>query len=487
MERRRFLKTVSASSGLLAAGSSLWTLGCSTPVDSMGPGTDPGGDLPLPDGLPLPVPTTTHPNGLTIEARAGTVSLGQDLVSPVWMYNGSLPGPTLRARTGDAVRISLQNGLSEETIVHWHGLDVPDHSDGHPRWAVGPGASYQYDFTVRNRAGTYWYHPHPHERTAVQTHRGMAGFFIVNDGEEESVGLPSGAREVPLVIQDKRLSASGEIVYQPVGVDLMAGYLGDTAFVNGAPFPFLEVDRTLYRFRILNGSNARIYDLALSNGQAFVLIGNDGGLLDRTDSLESVLLGPAERLDVLVDFSGASPGDRILLQSRPFTLSSGPPSTQGAAMDLMTFVVSDAAADPVGLPAGLPALPTIPATGGARLQTFEFTSRMGAHLINGRSFDVERVDAQVPLGDAEIWRFTNFSGMPHPVHMHAGQFRVLSRSGGRGQVFPWERGLKDTVLLLPFESVDVAVLFPEFRGLYLLHCHNLEHEDAGMMLNFEVV
>lgn len=164
MKRRRFLKTVSASSGLLAAGSSLWTLGCSTPTDSTGP---------------------------------GTVSLGQDLVSPVWTYNGALPGPTLRARTGDAVRISLQDGLSEETIVHWHGLDVPDHSDGHPRLAAGPGASYPYDFTVRNRAGTYWYHPHPHERTAIQTHRGMAGFFIVNDGEEESVGLPSGTREVP--------------------------------------------------------------------------------------------------------------------------------------------------------------------------------------------------------------------------------------------------------------------------------------------------
>ncbi len=309
----------------------------------------------------------------------------------------------------------------------------------------------------------------------------------MTDGDEDALGLPSGARDVPLVIQDKQLSASREIVYEPFGFDLMAGYLGDSPFVNGAPSPYLEVDRGLYRFRILNGSNARIYDLELSNGQALVLIGNDGGLLDRAESLESIFLGPAERLDVLVDFSGRTPGDRILLRSRPFSLPSGPPSAQGVAMDLMTFVVSNASSDPPDLPSGFPPLPALPDTGGARVQTFAFTSMMGRHLINGRSFDMERADARIALGEAEIWRFTNTSPIPHPVHMHAGQFRVLTRNGGRGQVFPWERGLKDTVLLLPFESVDVAVLFPEYRGLYLLHCHNLEHEDAGMMLNFEVV
>jgi FtsP/CotA-like multicopper oxidase with cupredoxin domain len=153
----------------------------------------------------------------------------------------------------------------------------------------------------------------------------------------------------------------------------------------------------------------------------------------------------------------------------------------------MDFVVSSTPADTVSLPTVLASLPAIPSTAGAPTKTFEFTSQMGSHVINGRSFGMERVDAQVSLGVPELWRFVNNSGLPHPVHMHAGQFRVLSRSGGRGQVFPWERGLKDTVLLMPFESVEVAVHFQLHRGLYLLHCHNLEHEDAGMMLNFQVV
>ena len=267
----------------------------------------------------------------------------------------------------------------------------------------------------------------------------------------------------------------------------MSGHLGDIPFVNGAPTPYLVVDRTLYRFRILNGSNARIYSVALSDGRPLALIGNDGGLLDGVEFLDSVLLGPAERIDVLVDFSADAPGDRVLLQSRPFSLFGGPPSSQGVGMDLMSFVISNSAAQQATVPSALTPLPAAPDATGARIQTFHFTSMMASHRINGRSFDMTRVDAQIPLGDVEVWRFTNPTGIPHPVHMHSTQFRVLSRSGGRGRVLPWERGLKDTVLLLPFESVDVVVHFPEYRGLYLLHCHNLEHEDAGMMLNFEVV
>jgi FtsP/CotA-like multicopper oxidase with cupredoxin domain len=271
----------------------------------------------------------------------------------------------------------------------------------------------------------------------------------------------------------------------------MLGYLGDTPFVNGAPFPFTGVDRALYRLRILNGSNARIYDLALSDGQPLVLIGTDGGLLDTPEALASIFLGPAERVDVLIDFTTHRPGDRVILRSRPFQIPGGMGmggfgAGQGQAMDLMEFVVRDGPADPASVPGALGVLPPTPAIQGARRQTFQFTSMMARHFINGRTFEMDRVDTQVPLGDTEVWRFTNTSPMPHPVHMHAGQFRVLSRAGGRNRVFPWEGGLKDTVLLLPFESVEVLVRFEEHRGLFLLHCHNLEHEDAGMMLNFEI-
>jgi len=491
MNRREFLDAMKASGGLLAAGVPFVTAACAQIDDIVAP--DDSGDpetLELPGRNRLPVPETVQPTGLTLSAQPGTVATADGGSATAWMYRGSLPGPTLRLRSGDTFRATLENGLGEETIIHWHGLDVPELADGHPRLAVGPGGTYAYEFTVRNRAGTYWYHPHPHGRTAIQTYRGLAGFLIVDDGEDEALGLPTGAAELPLLIQDKRLDSSGAPVYQPAGLDVMTGYLGNTPFVNGVAFPYRGVTRTLHRLRILNGSNARIYDLALSDGTPLVLIGTDGGLLDAAESLDSIFLSPAERVDVLVDFSGHAPDSRVLLQSRPFQIAGGMGmgggSGQGQAMDLMEFVVLDGPAGSETAPSSLASLPAPPSVAAANRQTFQFTSMMGRHLINGRSFEMERVDARIPLGTTEVWRFVNSSPMPHPVHMHAGHFRILSRSGGRSQVFPWERGFKDTVLLLPFESVEVAVPFEEHRGLYLLHCHNLEHEDAGMMLNFEI-
>ena len=482
-----------ASGGLLAAGTPLLSA-CSQSDDILAPGDgpDPEIELDLPGRNRLPIPETLQPSGLTLNAQPGTVATPGGGSATAWMYQGTLPGPTLRVRTGDTFRATLENGLAEETIVHWHGLDVPDAADGHPRLAVAPGSSYAYDFTVRNRAGTYWYHPHPHGRTAVQTYNGLAGFLLVDDAVSDGLGLPSGVRDLPLVVQDKRLDGSGALVYQPDAFDVMQGYLGDRPFVNGAEFPYRGVGRALYRLRILNGSNARIYDLALSDGTPLTLIGTDGGLLDQSMPLDSIFLGPAERVDVLVDFSGHAPDSRVLLQSRPFQIPGGMGmgmgggSGQGRAMDLMEFVVVDSAPEAVSVPTALASLPPVPSVSGAARQTFRFTSMMSRHLINGRTFSMERVDARIPLGATELWSFVNTSPMPHPVHMHGGNFRVLSRTGGRGQVLPWERGLKDTVLLLPFETVEVAVRFEEHRGLFLLHCHNLEHEDEGMMLNFEI-
>ncbi|MCL7961211.1 MAG: multicopper oxidase domain-containing protein, partial [marine benthic group bacterium] len=372
------------------------------------------------------MPETIHPSSITISAQPSTVSLGEDASLEAWAFEGSVPGPTLRARAGERLHIVFQNGIGEESIVHWHGLDVPDHADGHPRLAVHNGVSYTYDFSIRSRAGTYWYHPHPHGRTGPQTYMGLAGFFIVDDPEDEALGLPAGVREVPLVIQDKRLNGSGQFIYQPFGPDLMNGYLGDSPFVNGAPFPYLEVDRALYRLRILNGSNARIYDLALSDGSPLVLIGTDGGLLESAVTLNRIFLGPAERVDVLVDFSSKSGEERVLLQSKPFQLSGGMGmgmgSGQGRSMDLMEFVVRDGDADTRSIPTALATLPAPPSTAGAPVRQFRFSSHMMNHLINGRSFGMERVDHRIALGDVEVWRFVNDSGMPHPVHMHAGSF-----------------------------------------------------------------
>jgi len=449
---------------------------------------------------------------LTLTARPTLADVGLGMVD-AFTLNGSLPSPTIRLREGQSARIDLINELPEPTILHWHGLAVPEAADGHPRLAIPPAATYRYEFAVDQRPGTYWYHPHTHMLTAAQTYRGMGGFLIVESDEEAPLDLPSGQHEIPLLLQDKRLSSTPSLEYPRMGMgrDMMLGYLGNTAFANGVANPTLAVERTRYRLRLLNGSTARIFDLALSNGEPLVLIGTDGGLLEAPTPLERITLAPAERVDVLADFSTSAPGERILLRSVPFEIPGmmmgmdgmgmgrgmrgrmgrgggvAPVLPQGAAIDLLEVVVMDTeAATAPPLPSRLTTIPPVDVSAGARRRSFRFDSMMMRHTINGRSFALDRVDERVPLGETEVWTFSNASGLPHPVHVHGGQFQVLSRTGGRARRMPWETGLKDTVLVLPGESVDVAVRFV-FPGLFLMHCHNLEHEDGAMMSNFEVV
>jgi FtsP/CotA-like multicopper oxidase with cupredoxin domain len=499
MDRRTFCASVGTlgTSALFSASGGLGALAVLAP---QGPGR-----------LPLRRIPDVAGGRLTLTARPTRADVGLGMVD-VFTLNGSLPSPTIRLREGESACIDLVNELPEPTILHWHGLAVPEAADGHPRLAIPPGATYRYEFAVEQRPGTYWYHPHTHMRTAAQTYRGMGGLLIVEGDDEAALDLPSGEHQIPLLLQDKRLSSTPSLEYPGMGMgpDMMLGYLGNTAFANGVANPTLEVERTRYRLRILNGSTARIFDLALSNGAPLVLIGADGGLLEAPTPLERITLAPAERIDVLVDFSTSTPGERIILRSSAFEIPGmmmgmggmgmgrgmrgrmgrgvgAVPLPQGAAMDLLELVVTDSIAAAVPpLPSRLTAVPKLEVASGARRRSFRFESMMMRHTINGRSFALDRVDERVPIGETEVWTFSNASGLPHPVHAHGGQFQVLSRAGGRARRMPWETGLKDTVLVLPGESVDVAVRFV-FPGLFLLHCHNLEHEDGGMMANFEVV
>ncbi len=443
------------------------------------------------DRNPLRLPAANAPSDLTLRAAPGTADIGGGLRSPAWMLNDSLPSPLLRIARGERFRVTLQNQLPQDLILHWHGLAPPELMDGHPRLAVSPGGSYAYDFTVEDRAGTYWYHSHTHMRTGEQTFRGIAGLLIVEDDEERALGLPSGAREIPVILQDRPTDGSGRPIYAPFGPSMMAGVMGGEPFGNGVHRPYVEVDSALYRLRILNGSNARIFRLGLSDGRPLVLIGNDGGLLQAPLPVPWVDLAPAERADLLVHLGDASAGDRILLRSLPFTIPGSMgfmagANLQGSPMDLLELRVTRRVEESESLPMTLVPPPRPDPAAAVRERTFRFTSAMMDHRINGRSFAMERVDERVPFGETEIWSFVNDSNFPHPVHLHATHFRVLSRSGGRGQVMPWEDGLKDTVLTLPAETVRVAVRFTAHRGLFLLHCHNLEHEDMGMMANILV-
>jgi FtsP/CotA-like multicopper oxidase with cupredoxin domain len=438
------------------------------------------------------------PDALTLQAAVGTAEIGGGVVSPAWMLNQSLPSPLLRMRQGDRFRVTLDNQLQEEMILHWHGLTPPEASDGHPRFAVAPGGRYDYDFEVENRAGTYWYHSHTHYRTAKHTTLGIGGMILVEDDEERALGLPSGAYEIPIILQDRKLDEAGRISYTDPA--LTGGQTGSEPFGNGIRRPYLDVDRGVYRLRILNGSNARVFRVERSDGGPFVLIGNDGGLLERPVTLTWFDAAPAERFDVLVDLTGASPGEVITLRSREFQapgmFDTIPGVTaQGTAMDLLQLRVGDRKGESFRVPERLSTIVDRPDPAAAvRERTVHFGSKSDPmsrgdyfqHKIDHKKFDMSRVDYHVPFGQTEIWTFTTDMMFSHPIHLHATHFNVLSREGGRGELFPWEAGLKDTVLLWPGETVKIAVRFTAHRGLFLVHCHNLEHEDVGMMANVMV-
>ena len=431
---------------------------------------------------PVSLPVT----GATLTAAVGMASIGDGVALPAWLFNGGLPGPTLRARTGDQARLTLVNGLAEDTIVHWHGLIVPEQADGHPKLAIGAGARYDYSFPVVQRAGTYWYHPHAHHKTASQIHRGLAGFFIVADAEEDALQLPGGERDVLLMLQDRRDGAN-PLLYAPTSTDELVGLLGDLPFGNGIRRPALTVTADRYRFRILNASHARVYCLALSNEAPLTVIGSDGGLLRSPVLVNRLFLGVGERTDILVDCSSLPVGGRLTLRSLPFAggAIADEPYPQGAAMDLLELVVAAPGKwDDPPLPLVLSDVPALPSS--AITRDFVLTTHRDLHQINGASFDMLRIDAQIPLGQVERWRFINDSSLPHPIHLHGTQFQIVSRQGGRNLVFPYETGWKDTALAMPQETVEVLVRFDTYRGVFPLHCHNLQHEDMGMMLNIEV-
>ncbi|MBI5915205.1 MAG: multicopper oxidase domain-containing protein [Bacteroidetes bacterium] len=444
--------------------------------------------------VPLPVPPSMSANGAALAAQRTTATVFKGKTSTVSGYQpGGILGSTLRASTGDLVNATLQNNLAEPSNLHWHGLLTPADMDGHPSDVAQAGGSLSYSFPILNRAGTYWYHPHPDMKTAKQAYEGLAGFFLVTDAEEQALGLPAGEYELPLVIQDKRADAAGKFAYSPSMTDEMNGLLGESVLVNGVHSPMAEVATRTYRLRILNGSNGRIYNLALSNGASFTLIGTDGGLLAAPEAVASLLLSPGERADVLVNFSGLSSGTEVFLESKTF---SGSDYQGKQAFRILNFKVKEGGADPFSLPSSLSTYSPIAEGTATRNRSFDISNGgghgghgggMAMHNINGKSYDESRIDETVTAGATEIWTFDNTEGIdPHPMHLHGALFQVLDRAGGRAQVFPHEKGWKDTVLAMPGEKVRVIVAFGQEKGVYVFHCHNLEHEDTGMMLQMEI-
>ena len=495
MKRIEFLKTLGFTAAGIAAGESLLS-GCmdmsGMGADAVAPAVSPGA---FTTALPL-LENAASGSPLTPRGLRGSVMPGKS--GPMLGYGKGILGPTIRAERGSVVTIPYTNGLTEESNIHWHGLLVPSGMDGHPHQMVGAGQSFSYSFKIDQAAGLSWYHPHPHTKTGRQVFMGLAGLFIIESPEERALNLPSGAHEIPMVIQDKRVDASGALTYNPTMGEIMIGYMGDTITVNGTSAPFHEVSTRTYRLRVLNGSNARIYNLALSNGEPFTVIGSDGGLLPAPETVTSLLLASGERADLLVDFGKVALNSEVFLHSKSF---SGANSQGSQEFNILKFVVNKAEIDPFRMPASLNAVPAMLASSAVKTRTFDIGISMegsgkhkmgkmkdmkGMHTINGKTFDMDRIDESVVLNSSEIWEFNNTKGdEPHPMHMHGTFFQVISRAGGRNTIAPHEKGWKDTVLVMPGESVRVITRF-ERPGMFVFHCHNLEHEDDGMMLNFKV-
>lgn len=467
-----------------------------------------------------------------VVARREEVEVLPGRRTEMWVYKAegdgrSYTNPTYRVRRGSRFSAAFLNEIDADTTIHWHGLGVPWEMDGHPTRHVYPGGAYRYEFSVDDAASTYWYHPHAHGSTALQTYRGLAGLFLVEDeGDDrlrDALDLRFGETEIPLVIQDRTFDDDGGLVYEPDEMTRFMGVTGDTILVSLTPTPYLDVVRRTYRFRLLNASNGRTYRLVFTDGGGellpYWLAGTDGGLLEEPRAVEELFLSPGERADVLLDFGGLSDGEVVALKSLHFDpmhneheVEEGMGHHMGSARlgdgdefyVLRLNVTGDGRAASGSMPGTL-SEPEPMDVDGAPTRIVALSTDAGAGemrwLINGLTYDIEEYPVVVERGATEVWEYrNNEKSMPHPMHIHGFDQRVLERKGSPEQVrriavdergrVATDLGRKDTVAVWPGETVRVAVDFShdhDGEQIYLFHCHVLEHEDQGMMLNFKVV
>ncbi|WP_343951897.1 multicopper oxidase family protein [Nonomuraea longicatena] len=439
--------------------------------------------LPEPFTVPLPIPPVLRPSGSgvhEITQRVARVEILPGLRTEVWGYNGIFPGPTIVSRRGGETVVRHRNELPEAVVVHLHGGRTPAEHDGYPTDLVDPGAARDYVYPLDQPAATLWYHDHRMDHTGPHVYKGLAGFHLVHDDEEDALPLPKGDRDVPLMIADRSFAEDGSLIYPDVHSDYISGVLGDCVLVNGAPWPVMEVTATRYRFRVLNASNARRYRLALDppppGGASFVQVGSDLGLLAAPVTHTELQIAQAERFDVVIDFSAYPVGQNVTLKNL---------FGRDGTADVMRFVVARKAPDASRVPDRLAEIRPLRPSEAVVERTFTF-QRGGAKkhgmtlwTVNGREFTPDHIAATPKLGTVERWRF-RAQNVPHPVHIHLAPFQVLDPG-------PYAGGWKDTVDLGSGDQAEVLLRFDGYRGKYVFHCHNLEHEDMMMMANFRVV
>lgn len=444
----------------------------------------PSGTVPLPIPKLAPSQLVAGTRSFKITAATGQTQLitgHPEILTPTMGYNGAFLGPTFRARRGEHIKVDIRNELGEMTTLHWHGMHLPAVMDGGPHSPIAAGERLTADWELNQPAATLWYHPHPHGQTQAQVLSGLAGMFIIDDDASLASGLPNdyGVDDVPLILQDRFLDADGRMIRgdddEPLGV------IGHTLLANGVSGTHFIVTTALIRLRLLNGSSARFLELRFDDDRTFTLVGTDGGLLSEAAELKALMLSPAERAEILVEFR---PDERVTLRTERPVLAGVP---EGIA-DMPGGDFVDFRSASRLQPAPTWHLPgeqraALEEDNAARTRTFEL--RMP--FLNGKLMDMERIDAIVRVGDIEIWEVTTPDLMPHNFHIHDAQFRVLDIDGGPPP--PQLNGWKDTVPVLPGQTTRLIMRFEDYSDdkiPYMMHCHLLQHEDKGMMGQFLV-
>ncbi len=460
-------------------------------------------------GAALPIPDVIDLRGGSIgaiDAIAGKSAMLQGVQTPTIGYGQAYLGPVIRANRGETARINLGNKLDENISVHWHGMHIEGAQDGGPHSMIAPNETMDAVLDIDQPAATLWYHSHIHERTALHVWYGLAGMMIVDDPDVAD-GLPNdfGVDDIPLVVQDRNFESNGTMIYAPEGPTLMMGYRGNEILVNGAIRPEATVPAGLVRFRILNGSNARLYHFSFEDGRSFHQIASDGGLLQAPIMMDNLTLSPAERVEIVVDFSDgraarllSKPDNNLEMQMAARMMPKPDPVGDHGVFEIMTFSVN------AGLTAEITTLPTSFASAPApdfgeplrrRFFGLEMMAGGGGMMammrggsqgmaINGEVMDMSVINQKVTLGETEIWEIQG-SAMAHPFHVHGTSFKVLSHNGEAVDFA--STGMKDVVLVKG--NTEILVRFDRTADAatpYMYHCHILEHEDLGMMGQFTV-
>lgn len=448
---------------------------------------------------PLPIPpllenmsNSKNSKLFKLSVNEGKMSFFPSYTTNTLGYNGNYLGPTIKVRNGDKVKIEVHNTLQQQTSVHWHGLHVPAKWDGGPRQEIGAGKKWHPEFTINQPAATLWYHPHAMGLTGEHVYKGLAGMFLIEDEVTDSLDIPKsyGVDDFPIVLQDRRFFDNGEFAYVQNMMDVMHGVIGNYLLVNGSIWPNLDVPKGLVRLRVLNGSNSSIYRITFSDNRNFAQIATDGGLQEKPVALSHLLLSPGERSEILVDFGMDTSSSKVslLVDQLP-----------GNKFEALQFTVQDTIFSKSHIvPSTLTSIDWLQESEASKTRHFKMEtmsrgmgmmSRGGRLTINGENMSINKINETVKLGSTEIWEIENYSAMmmrlPHSMHLHDVQFQILDRNGKKPPLY--ERGRKDTVLVAPGEKVRIITRFEDYTGIYMYHCHLLEHEDNGMMGQFEVV